>query len=101
MLIWVPLVCFLLFIPHWGYLLYGFIATIVFVYYRKKYNKIINENSSLIMNLQLLKKSEEMYSKLIDCLPVPAIIHSSGIIYYVNKETLNVLGADDREQVLR
>jgi diguanylate cyclase (GGDEF)-like protein/PAS domain S-box-containing protein len=98
-LIWVPLVCFHLFIPFWGYLLYGFIATTVFGYYGKIYYKIINENNSLKMNLQLLKESEEMYSKLIDCLPVPAIIHSSGLIYYVNKATLNVLGADDKEQV--
>ena len=99
LLIWVPLVYFHFFIPLWGYLLYGIIATTVVGYYGKIYYQIISENNSLKKNLQLLKTSEEMYSKLINSLPIPAIIHSSGFIYYANKATLNVLGADDREHV--
>jgi diguanylate cyclase (GGDEF)-like protein/PAS domain S-box-containing protein len=94
------MVYFHLIIPLWGYLLYGIIATALVGYYGKIYIKIINEYDSLKMNIQLLKKSEEMYSKLINRLPIPAIIHSSGIIYYANKATVNVLGADDREHVI-
>lgn len=50
--------------------------------------------------INLLRQSEQAYSKLLEFLPVPAIAHSFGLITYVNRATLSVLGLKTMDQVI-
>lgn len=47
-----------------------------------------------------LKESEKNYKRLIELLPDPVIIHKQNVIGYINKAGVNMLGAQEEEEIV-
>jgi diguanylate cyclase (GGDEF)-like protein/PAS domain S-box-containing protein len=84
--------------PFWQYILIPILLIPTFWLLRVKSTQ--KTNPELEDTINLLQKSEQGYSKLIEFLPVPAVAHSFGMITYANRAALKVLGKIKIDQVI-
>lgn len=86
--------------PFWQYMLLSALLIPTYWLLKKMDNKHTGSQNELENTIKLLEQSESGYSKLIEFLPVPAIAHSFGIITYVNRATLKVLGKENIDEII-
>jgi diguanylate cyclase (GGDEF)-like protein/PAS domain S-box-containing protein len=79
--------------PFWQYILLSSLMLPVYWFLSPKDTHTHTEAHQELENtIKLLKQSEQGYSKLFELLPVPAIVHTQGVITYVNKAAMNLMG---------
>lgn len=88
--------------PFWQYIVGSILILPVYWFLgRQKESPDKGDAQAEIENtIRLLSQSEQSYIKLVEFLPVPAIAHSQGIVTYVNRATMSILGGVSSDDII-